>query len=68
MRDHAQLDVLHEVSPQFNRHDLDAIMSDPPMRRIAAVRLATRYLTPATEGFLAFLVEATADYTDPPAT
>jgi len=43
-------------------------MSDPPMRRIAAVRLATRYLTPATEGFLAFLVEATADYTDPPAT
>jgi DNA-binding transcriptional LysR family regulator len=38
------------------------LADDPPMRRISAVRLATRYLTPATERFLAVLVDASADY------
>jgi DNA-binding transcriptional LysR family regulator len=34
------------------------LAADPPMRRISAVRLATRYLTPATERFTALLVAA----------
>jgi DNA-binding transcriptional LysR family regulator len=38
------------------------LASDPPMRRISAVRLSTRYLTPATERFIALLVAASADY------
>jgi DNA-binding transcriptional LysR family regulator len=39
-----------------------ALASDPPMRRVSAVRLSTRYLTPATERFIALLVAASADY------
>jgi DNA-binding transcriptional LysR family regulator len=35
---------------------------DPPMRRVSAVRLATRYLTPASERFTALLVATSADY------
>ncbi len=38
------------------------LASNPPMRRVSAVRLSTRYLTPATERFIAFLVEASADH------
>jgi len=34
----------------------------PPMRRVSAVRLSTRYLTPATELFIALLVAASADH------
>ena len=37
------------------------LATDPPMRRVSAVRLATRYLTPATERFLALLVAASAE-------
>jgi hypothetical protein len=32
------------------------------MRRISAVRLAMRYLTPATDRFLALLVKASGEY------
>ena len=39
------------------------LATDPPIRRVLAVRLSTRYLTPATERFLALLVAASADYT-----
>ncbi len=38
------------------------LATDPPERRVSAVRLATRYLTPATERFLALLVAASADH------
>jgi len=41
------------------------LAADPPMRRVSAVRPATRYLTPATERFIALLVAASADYADP---
>ena len=43
------------------------LATDPPMRRVLAARLSTRYLTPATERFLAMLVTASAEYgrTDP---
>jgi DNA-binding transcriptional LysR family regulator len=34
----------------------------PPMRRVSALRLATRYLTPATERFIDLLVAASADH------
>ena len=44
------------------------LANDPPMRRISAVRLATRYLTPATERFLDLLIEASTNYTDAPPT
>jgi DNA-binding transcriptional LysR family regulator len=37
------------------------LTSDAPMRRVSAVRLSTRYLTPATERFVALLVAASAD-------
>src|SRR6266496_1999063 len=37
------------------------LATDPPMRRISAVRLSTRYLTPATERFTALLVAASTD-------
>ena len=40
------------------------LTTDPPMRRVSAVRLSTRYLTPATERFLALLVAAAADHAD----
>jgi DNA-binding transcriptional LysR family regulator len=36
------------------------LATDPPTRRVSAVRLSTRYLTPATERFLALLVAASA--------
>ena len=36
------------------------LAADPPLRRVSAVRLSTRYLTPATERFLALLVSASA--------
>jgi DNA-binding transcriptional LysR family regulator len=36
------------------------LAGDAPMRRVSAVRLSTRYLTPATERFLALLVAASA--------
>lgn len=39
-----------------------ALAKDPPMRRVSAVRLSTRYLTPATERFIALLVAASAGY------
>jgi DNA-binding transcriptional LysR family regulator len=35
---------------------------DPPIRRVCALRLPTRFLTPATERFLALLVVASARY------
>ncbi len=38
------------------------LATDPPMRRISAVRLSTRYLTPATERFTALLVAASTDH------
>src|SRR5207247_10700631 len=38
------------------------LASDPPVRRVSALRLSTRYLTPATERFLALLLAASADY------
>ncbi|HEY2436304.1 MAG TPA: LysR family transcriptional regulator, partial [Solirubrobacteraceae bacterium] len=38
------------------------LATDPPMRRVSAVRLSTRYLTPATERFIALLVAASARY------
>jgi DNA-binding transcriptional LysR family regulator len=38
------------------------LAADPPMRRISAIRLSTRYLTPATERFTALLVAASADH------
>jgi len=43
------------------------LATDPPMRRISAVRLSTRYLTPATDRFTALLVAASTDhaYTHP---
>src|SRR5205085_1074639 len=40
------------------------LATDPPSRRVSAVRLATRYLTPATERFTALLVAAAADHAD----
>ena len=39
------------------------LATDPPIRRVLAVRLSTRYLTPATERFLALLVAASVDLT-----
>jgi DNA-binding transcriptional LysR family regulator len=38
------------------------LASDPPVRRVSALRLATRYLTPATERFTALLVAASAEH------
>lgn len=38
------------------------LATDPPMRRVSAVRLSTRYLTPATERFIALLIAASADH------
>jgi DNA-binding transcriptional LysR family regulator len=40
------------------------LASDPPLRRVSAVRLSTRYLTPATERFITLLVAASADYAE----
>src|SRR6059058_798771 len=40
------------------------LATDPPSRRVSAVRLSTRYLTPATERFTALLVAASADHAD----
>ena len=37
------------------------LAGNPPMRRVSALRLATRYLTPATERFLMLLVTASAE-------
>jgi DNA-binding transcriptional LysR family regulator len=36
------------------------LADDPPLRRVSAIRLSTRYLTPATERFIALLVTASA--------
>ena len=41
------------------------LASDPPIRRVSALRLTSRYLTPATERFLALLVGASEKYTEP---
>jgi DNA-binding transcriptional LysR family regulator len=41
------------------------LVADPPVRRVCALRLPTRYLTPATERFIALLVEASASHTRP---
>jgi DNA-binding transcriptional LysR family regulator len=41
------------------------LAADPPVRRVSALRLSTRYLTPATERFIALLVAASASHTDP---
>jgi DNA-binding transcriptional LysR family regulator len=38
------------------------LATHPPTRRVSAVRLSTRYLTGATERFLALLVTASTDY------
>jgi DNA-binding transcriptional LysR family regulator len=38
------------------------LATDPPARRVSAVRLSTRYLTPATERFIELLAAASADY------
>jgi len=38
------------------------LAADPPTRRVSALRLSTRYLTPATERFLSLLVEASTEY------
>ena len=38
------------------------LAADPPSRRVSALRLSTRYLTAATERFLALLVTASADH------
>jgi len=37
------------------------LAGDPPVQRVAAVRLPARYLTPATSAFLALLVEAAGE-------
>jgi DNA-binding transcriptional LysR family regulator len=42
------------------------LAGDPPLRRVSALRLSTRYLTPATERFLELLVEASADHAAAP--
>jgi DNA-binding transcriptional LysR family regulator len=41
------------------------LASDPPIRRVLALRLSSRYLTPATERFLALVVAASAAYAAP---
>ena len=41
------------------------LASDPPIRRVSALRLSSRYLTPATERFLALLVGASEQYAEP---
>jgi DNA-binding transcriptional LysR family regulator len=38
------------------------LATDPPMRRVSALRLSTRYRTPATERFIALLVAASSHY------
>jgi DNA-binding transcriptional LysR family regulator len=38
------------------------LADDPPSRRVSAVRLSTRYLSPASERFIALLTAATKDY------
>jgi DNA-binding transcriptional LysR family regulator len=38
------------------------LATDPPLRRVSAVRLSTRYLTPATERFITLLVAASVDH------
>ncbi len=38
------------------------LAADPPIRRVSALRLSSRYLTPATERFLALLVGASERY------
>jgi len=38
------------------------LATDPPSRRVSAVRLSTRYLSPATARFLTLLVAASADH------
>jgi DNA-binding transcriptional LysR family regulator len=38
------------------------LADDPPSRRVSAVRLSTRYLSPASERFTALLTAATKDY------
>ena len=38
------------------------LATDPPSRRVSAVRLSTRYLSPATARFLALLVAASTDH------
>jgi DNA-binding transcriptional LysR family regulator len=41
------------------------VATDPPMRRVAAIRLATRYLTPATDRFTDLLISASRDHAAP---
>lgn len=41
------------------------LIGDAPVRRVSALRLATRYLTPSTERFIALLVEASASHARP---
>jgi DNA-binding transcriptional LysR family regulator len=43
------------------------LASDPPMRRVSAARLATRYLSPATGRFVELLVAAGTRYAHPSA-
>ena len=50
--------MLHAANPGVAIRPLAA---DPPSRRVVALRLSTRYLTPATERFTALLVAASAD-------
>jgi len=51
--------MLHATHPGVA---IRPLATDPPMRRISAVRLSTRYLTPATERFTALLVAASTDH------
>jgi DNA-binding transcriptional LysR family regulator len=38
------------------------LTTDPPSRRVSALRLSTRYRSPATERFIALLIAASADH------
>lgn len=38
------------------------LATDPPMRRVAAIRLSTRYLTPATDRFTDLLITASRNH------
>ena len=42
--------------------ELVLLATDPPSRRVSALRLSTRYLTPAAERFLTLLVAASTDH------
>jgi len=51
------------LRPAHQRVVIRPLATDPPSRRVSAVRLSTRYLTPATDRFTALLLAASADHT-----